>query len=78
MLRTEDLGRFRDSVLRHPDRVIRTTEQAGDGVDQNERYGALGIRRGEQDRHGGSLSIPNNHGALRLGSIHDGKDVLHP
>jgi hypothetical protein len=73
-----DLAQFPPPLLvPHRPRVIRRPEAARRRVVEDERTGALGVRRGEQQRDARALVGGPEHGALGPGSLHDRADVVH-
>lgn len=63
--------------LGRPPRVVRRPQHAGGGACEQDRSGALRIRRREHDAHHPAGVDTEESGSLRPRGVHDRPDVLH-
>ena len=64
--------------LAQPDRIVDRLADASEGIAEQERLGALGIRRGEQHRDRAAVAVTEEDDARAAHGVDDGGDVVHP
>jgi len=64
--------------VRHPDGIVRRAPPAREGVDQDQRRDALGVARGQHDRHRPAFGVADDGSAARAGRIQRGQRIVHP